>query len=377
MSRLSRSKSSALYAAYTKFEKQHGTRSTLESTVLGKRRIQYEEEVSHDGRNYDVWFDYARLEEGALADLREEGATREEEEQATNRVREVYERAVAQVPPGNEKRFWRRYIFLWLDYALFEEIETRVFTQTFTLVIRQLIFRRIMNEPVRYTKLSSSSSLTKSLPLQNYGFCSPSLRSVDWIYQPPGRYSVPVLGCVRKRRCSRGISSWNSTYVLYCCYDCVPDIDYFLGISFESLTEFGKYTKNTSSGTLPTPPAGSSTRNWSLSWRISHGPGVFSNWVSHNQRYLCPRFCGKRTSISRRRRAKEKRRGVCMRGLSSSADMSRSGFRMLFSRARLSLYRGPRERMTMMTMTMRKRKLRWWKVIWSAPGRCSRGGTKI
>jgi crooked neck len=41
-------------------------------------------------------------------------------------VREVYERAVAQVPPGNEKRFWRRYIFLWLDYALFEEIETKV-----------------------------------------------------------------------------------------------------------------------------------------------------------------------------------------------------------------------------------------------------------
>lgn len=152
MSRLPRSKSSALYAAYTKFEKQHGTRSTLESTVLGKRRIQYEEEVSHDGRNYDVWFDYARLEEGALIELREEGATNEEEEQAINRVREVYERAVAQVPPGNEKRFWRRYIFLWLDYALFEEIETKVCTPAFTVDTRELIFRRTMNEPVRYTR---------------------------------------------------------------------------------------------------------------------------------------------------------------------------------------------------------------------------------
>ncbi|KAH9848003.1 TPR-like protein [Lenzites betulinus] len=125
LSRLPRSKSAALYAAYTKFEKQHGSRTTLESTVLGKRRIQYEEELSHDGRNYDVWFDYARLEEGALRDLREEGATSEEEERATNRVREVYERAVAQVPPGGEKRHWRRYIFLWLYYALFEEIETK------------------------------------------------------------------------------------------------------------------------------------------------------------------------------------------------------------------------------------------------------------
>ncbi|KAF8155710.1 hypothetical protein B0H34DRAFT_714476 [Crassisporium funariophilum] len=125
LSRIPRSKSAGLYASYTKFEKQHGTRSTLENTVLGKRRIQYEEELSHDGRNYDVWFDYARLEEGAHRDLKDEGATAEELDGAVGRVREVYERAVAQVPPGGEKRHWRRYIFLWLDYALFEEIETK------------------------------------------------------------------------------------------------------------------------------------------------------------------------------------------------------------------------------------------------------------
>ncbi|KAF5357117.1 hypothetical protein D9756_006795 [Leucocoprinus leucothites] len=125
LERIPRSKSAGLYASYTKFEKQHGTRTTLENTVLGKRRIQYEEELAHDGRNYDVWFDYARLEEGAWRDLRDEGATAEEMDAAASRVREVYERAVAQVPPGGEKRHWRRYIFLWLDYALFEEIETK------------------------------------------------------------------------------------------------------------------------------------------------------------------------------------------------------------------------------------------------------------
>jgi crooked neck len=134
LERIPRSKSAALYASFTKFEKQHGTRNTLESTVLGKRRIQYEEELAHDGRNYDVWFDYARLEEGALRDLRDEGATPDEEESATARVREVYERAVAQVPPGGDKRHWRRYIFLWLDYALFEEIEAKVCIQTLTMV---------------------------------------------------------------------------------------------------------------------------------------------------------------------------------------------------------------------------------------------------
>jgi len=66
-----------------------------------------------------------RLEEEAWRDLKAEGATAEELETASGRVREVYERAVAQVPPGGEKRHWRRYIFLWLNYALFEEIETK------------------------------------------------------------------------------------------------------------------------------------------------------------------------------------------------------------------------------------------------------------
>ncbi|KAI0299396.1 TPR-like protein [Multifurca ochricompacta] len=151
LERLPRSKSANLYAAYTKFEKQHGTRTTLESTVLGKRRIQYEEELSHDGRNYDVWFDYARLEEGAFRQLREEGATAEEEEQAVARVREVYERAVAQVPPGNEKRYWRRYIFLWLDYALFEEIEIKDYTRS--REIYQTAIRLVPHKQFTFAKL--------------------------------------------------------------------------------------------------------------------------------------------------------------------------------------------------------------------------------
>ena len=37
-------------------------------------------------------------------------------------VREVYERAVANVPPAPAKRYWQRYIYLWLKYALWEEL---------------------------------------------------------------------------------------------------------------------------------------------------------------------------------------------------------------------------------------------------------------
>lgn len=35
---------------------------------------------------------------------------------------QVYERAIANVPPVAEKRYWRRYIYLWINYALFEEL---------------------------------------------------------------------------------------------------------------------------------------------------------------------------------------------------------------------------------------------------------------
>ena len=41
-------------------------------------------------------------------------------------MREVYERAIANVPPVQEKRHWKRYIYLWINYALYEELEAKV-----------------------------------------------------------------------------------------------------------------------------------------------------------------------------------------------------------------------------------------------------------
>ncbi len=41
-------------------------------------------------------------------------------------TREIYERAVAVVPPAPEKRLWRRYIYLWIYYAIFEELVAEV-----------------------------------------------------------------------------------------------------------------------------------------------------------------------------------------------------------------------------------------------------------
>lgn len=113
LDRLPRSKSAGLYSAYTQFEKQFGDRSGIESTVLGKRRIEYEEELKHTPFNYDIWIDYCRLEEDAFRSESDTAA-----EGGADRVRDTYERAIAQRPPSNEKRHWRRYIFLWLNVSV-------------------------------------------------------------------------------------------------------------------------------------------------------------------------------------------------------------------------------------------------------------------
>jgi crooked neck len=53
-------------------------------------------------------------------------------------IRAVYERAVAHVPPIAEKRFWRRYIYLWIYYALYEETVAADFDRARTVLQRAL-----------------------------------------------------------------------------------------------------------------------------------------------------------------------------------------------------------------------------------------------
>ena len=96
-----------LFSNYTRFEKRFGDRRGVENVVVSKRRFKYEEEVKANPCNYDAWFDLLRLTE---------------EDSSVDAVREVYERAIANVPPSVEKRHWRRYIYLWIYYAMYEEV---------------------------------------------------------------------------------------------------------------------------------------------------------------------------------------------------------------------------------------------------------------
>lgn len=115
LQQIPKEKANDIYKAYTIHEKKYGDRSGIEDVIVSKRKFQYEQEVKENPNNYDAWFDYLRLVEndGSIDD-----------------IRETYERAIANFPPTKEKHFWRRYIYLWINYALFEELEAQDIERT-------------------------------------------------------------------------------------------------------------------------------------------------------------------------------------------------------------------------------------------------------
>ncbi|VDK46769.1 unnamed protein product [Anisakis simplex] len=102
-------KTAEIFKFYTIHEKKYGERTDIENVIVSKRRHQYEKQIAENAYNFDAWFDYIRL-------LQTEKTDREEME-------DVFERAIANVPPQAEKRYWRRYIYLWINYVLYEELE--------------------------------------------------------------------------------------------------------------------------------------------------------------------------------------------------------------------------------------------------------------
>eukprot|EP00457_Paulinella_chromatophora_P003088 gb/GEZN01003093.1/.p1 GENE.gb/GEZN01003093.1/~~gb/GEZN01003093.1/.p1 ORF type:complete len:699 (-),score=138.96 gb/GEZN01003093.1/:150-2246(-) len=133
---LPKAKAVKLYQTYTAFEKQRGDKKGIEDVILSKRRLQYEEELEADKLNYDVWFDYLRLEESSGD---------------KGRVREVYERAIANLPPINEKIYWKRYIYLWINFALYEELEAKDTSRT--RMVYEKVLQVIPHELFTFSKI--------------------------------------------------------------------------------------------------------------------------------------------------------------------------------------------------------------------------------
>lgn len=97
-----------LYEAYISFEKQVGSKENIDLLIFNKRRMKYKEKLAENQYNYDVWFDLLQLELTS-----------------GNRalIEETFDAAAAKVPPVEEKRFWRRYIYLYYSLAASLEID--------------------------------------------------------------------------------------------------------------------------------------------------------------------------------------------------------------------------------------------------------------
>lgn len=108
LDKLPKNKAPELYENYSKFQKKHGAQKDIENLISHKRKLYYEELIAKNPHDYDAWFDYLKLSE---------------EEFEIEETRDIYERAVANVPKNRViKDCWRRYVYLWIYYATFEEI---------------------------------------------------------------------------------------------------------------------------------------------------------------------------------------------------------------------------------------------------------------
>ena len=105
-----------LYNSYLTFEKKHGDREGIENVLWTKQRSHYKQRLELNPHDYDTWFEYAKMEEEAAATSASG---------SPETVREIYEKAVAQLPPSQEKDHWRRYIYLWIYYAVYEELTNK------------------------------------------------------------------------------------------------------------------------------------------------------------------------------------------------------------------------------------------------------------
>lgn len=125
-----------LERAHTLLEKQFGTVVAVDSVVVEKQKRALEAKVSRDAWDYDTWFD--------LILLTEKWSSKES-------IRDIYERAIANVPQVATKTGWSKYVYLWLLYCAWTELECDDIDSTL-----QLFKRCVGLVPYEHKKFSFS-----------------------------------------------------------------------------------------------------------------------------------------------------------------------------------------------------------------------------
>lgn len=134
---LPKESSHVLAEAHMSFERQHGDRESIENVLFAKRRARLDEHLAAAPHDVDGWFDLTRLEqahaaaEALAAEAHASNASKADREyarklvgEARERVRSVFARAVSHEPPSRtEKRLWLRFVYLYINWATWEELE--------------------------------------------------------------------------------------------------------------------------------------------------------------------------------------------------------------------------------------------------------------
>ncbi|OAF68272.1 Pre-mRNA-splicing factor CLF1 [Intoshia linei] len=112
MERLTDKEHELMMSAYVLHQKKFGEEiGGIEDVIVGKRKIIYQQKVDLEPDNYDVWFDYIELCEN--------------ENVSSEQIRELYEIAISNVPNHESKKLWKRYVYIWIKYAIYEEVITK------------------------------------------------------------------------------------------------------------------------------------------------------------------------------------------------------------------------------------------------------------
>jgi crooked neck len=119
-----------LYQQYVTFEKKHGRPEAIERVIFQQHQAAYVQRLAQDPYDYDGWLEYAQLMQDQYEQQQQQQNTMSNSQPISSshadKVRDVFERAVAQVPPDEEnKDDWRRYIYVWIYYAVYEELQCR------------------------------------------------------------------------------------------------------------------------------------------------------------------------------------------------------------------------------------------------------------
>ena len=56
------------------------------------------------------------------------------------------------MPPVLEKRYWKRYVYLWINYAVFEELQAGS-TDRATAIYEKLLFELVPHEKFTFAKI--------------------------------------------------------------------------------------------------------------------------------------------------------------------------------------------------------------------------------